>query len=753
MVSPSIHQDGHPYEIIGTKDPCILTELQAQELIQHINQICIRNGVEYLTKIAGSGKLNTKLKQMCKKLVIDKSVTIDEGQRNDMLIAIADSILLRHSTRHSEEYLRELFEKINKQLCKPPLDGRELDSIWQRASNFTEKIKEEQKQADKTKRKTIYGIGDNSDYIPEEIHNEIGDDIYLKINDSPIILIVAQKKSGRIVLAKVNERSIGEGPSRLDTCYLSVKNTVIDAVPIRVVINESPIDGVKTYQITFSHKGAGRPFTVGPNTVKAIVAELQDRGRYIDKDADKFLTGILTRYEDNDLAEFNNQVLQSGYYLVDNKIVGYDITQNQNREIGQQEAKDCIYVIEGLLPKYRKKEIIPTVIKWGIVAPFSYVKKCHSLSGSNWLPALAPYGRKRTGKNTIGIIALAISRKHTVKDKPIHQIGVGSIDSPARLGKAISRTTYPVMSSEVDLANERLRWLVEMIKYAIESTTVRGRHVDKYHYEDIRALSNIIITSNHRPPKDDAFLTRIIPIHFSRKDDTTPEQKKEFEKWLFDEGRIDKLGVLGDFATKMIIDNPSVLLDNRWEDTAKLILKEFYEHAGCKDEEIPKWIDYILEEDVSGQADEETELELRAFLVNMINDAYSKYVRTLPLEQQNDAVDKAIRDTSIWSRLELCLKGKILPFLHEHYDRDSGYDGDTSIIITSDVMGVLKKYDMRNIVTLKDIADELDFEYKRVKLGGKTVWAVKTARQKFVALLDGKLETINDDDQNEEGNN
>ena len=96
---------------------------------------------------------------------------------------------------------------------------------------------------------------------------------------------------------------------------------MIDAVPTRVIINESPIDDVKTYQITFSHKGAGRPFTVGPNTVKAIIAELQDRGRYIDKDADKFLTGILTKYEDNDLAEFNNQVLQCGYYLVDDKII------------------------------------------------------------------------------------------------------------------------------------------------------------------------------------------------------------------------------------------------------------------------------------------------------------------------------------------------------------------------------------------------------------------------------------------------
>src|SRR5215207_4176134 len=39
MVSPSIHKNGYPYEIIGTKDPIILTELQALQLKQHINQI------------------------------------------------------------------------------------------------------------------------------------------------------------------------------------------------------------------------------------------------------------------------------------------------------------------------------------------------------------------------------------------------------------------------------------------------------------------------------------------------------------------------------------------------------------------------------------------------------------------------------------------------------------------------------------------------------------------------------------------
>jgi hypothetical protein len=77
-----------------------------------------------------------------------------------------------------------------------------------------------------------------------------------------------------------------------------------------------------------------------------------------------------------------------------------------------------------------------------------------------------------------------------------------------------------------------------------------------------------------------------------------------------------------------------------WEDTAKIILLEFYKYAG---KDTPEWIDYIMEEDVSGQADEESELEIRAFFINIINDAYNKFVRTLPLEKQNDTIAKAIQ--------------------------------------------------------------------------------------------------------------
>ena len=44
---------------------------------------------------------------------------------------------------------------------------------------------------------------------------------------------------------------------------------------LKVVINDNPLDGNKTYQITFIHKASKKPFTLGPGTVKFIVEELK----------------------------------------------------------------------------------------------------------------------------------------------------------------------------------------------------------------------------------------------------------------------------------------------------------------------------------------------------------------------------------------------------------------------------------------------------------------------------------------------
>ena len=163
------------------------------------------------------------------------------------------------------------------------------------------------------------------------------------------------------------------------------------------------------------------------------------------------------------------------------------------------------------------------------------IKKGLKVSGDNWVPGIYEYGFTRVGKNTAGIIHLAVWRKHGVRDKDTHQLGFSGIDTAARFGNAISRSTYQVMISEVgSLVDAKFLWLAEMIKHAIESQTVRGKYVEGF-FKGIPALSVPILTSNYLPPTDPAFRSRFILIHYGEKDLPSAEEKAAFKKWFFDE--------------------------------------------------------------------------------------------------------------------------------------------------------------------------------------------------------------------------
>jgi hypothetical protein len=88
------------------------------------------------------------------------------------------------------------------------------------------------------------------------------------------------------------------------------------------------------------------------------------------------------------------------------------------------------------------------------------------------------------------------------------------------------------------------------------------------------------------------------------------------------------------------------------------------------------------------------------------------------------------------SRLNLCLKYNVIPFLHRHSVGTSDH-----IAISTDIMGMMKKYDIRNIITLKDIADEMDFEYKKMRINDRSIWAASISKQKFVKMLNGTVGT------------
>ena len=130
---PSIHANGYQYEIVGTHEPCILTKPHAIEMIQHLEEIFRKNGLEYLDKV--NSVLNLDLKNMIKSLDIrsDLAITIHEGERHSTLVSIANSILFRHlrlkSSEEDLERLRSFFIKINEKLCSSPLSEDETRCI------------------------------------------------------------------------------------------------------------------------------------------------------------------------------------------------------------------------------------------------------------------------------------------------------------------------------------------------------------------------------------------------------------------------------------------------------------------------------------------------------------------------------------------------------------------------------------------------------------------------------------------------
>ena len=144
--SPSTHRDGMPYEIIGTAQPEVLTELQAQELIQHIDQICIKNDLQYLDK---SATIRSDLRNIIRTLHINTRVKIVQGQRHTTLISVANSLLFNHLDRKSEDWLRYFFKQINFLLCEPePLQDSEIDGIWNSALIFVSASRKNQDKRD-----------------------------------------------------------------------------------------------------------------------------------------------------------------------------------------------------------------------------------------------------------------------------------------------------------------------------------------------------------------------------------------------------------------------------------------------------------------------------------------------------------------------------------------------------------------------------------------------------------------------------
>jgi len=492
------------------------------------------------------------------------------------------------------------------------------------------------------------------------------------------------------------------------------KEAIAPVCPTKIVMYQNPLGGITKYEITFEGKER-KKLVVGPAIIDDIIARLKIEGgmvknkRYFDDVLNAIIHGFLKKKR----IEIKEEIESPGFYLVDGEIrpVKIDV-----KETNKQELFEALELLEELSKRFEHAiDRFSTAIKWGLIAPFSYIYK----QKHNWIPWLYLFGASGTGKTTIGEIILSIWGLG-----PDHIKTGASIDTVPRLGHILGQSTFPFLINEPGNALGR-EDVIEAIKNAIEKPVARGRFI-RGSYTEIPSLAPIIMTSNKHLPRDDALRRRLIVLIFTYGEKIDKEKAIEFEKQV--KPRLGKLSPLGLWAAKRIIENPK-LLENDWRTIGKILLEQAYKEVG---KEPPEWI--TIEYNIEDTLGEDLLESIRTHLVKRINEEYTRFVGKVMINKIEDGTSgqtiEARSEIPFDDRVRTVLENNLLPW--------AILKGD-EVIITSGIMNDISSI-IGDIGGIKSLAELLGWEYKAkhsMKIGGKVInrSVIMTSLENFLKFL------------------
>lgn len=125
--TPSMHKNGFPYQIVGTRKATVLNVKQSEILEDRLNQIYKK----YDNSFDENGGL-TSIKDLFK-----GDFVIKEGNnRHEALLRVMESLIQRLRGIYTEDEIRNYAWDWNQKHGKPPLDRKEFDEQWKDAKNF-----------------------------------------------------------------------------------------------------------------------------------------------------------------------------------------------------------------------------------------------------------------------------------------------------------------------------------------------------------------------------------------------------------------------------------------------------------------------------------------------------------------------------------------------------------------------------------------------------------------------------------------
>lgn len=608
--------------------------------------------------------------------------------------------------------------------------------------------------------------------LPETVRQELDNCTGWAITrvNSPEKFVIAKRESNQILDAGIKEHTYRtkKGKEAITVFRLVPTNVLINSVPLEVtehldpLIKEigpsSPEQQQHQYTIKF-RTTKGECFTLSYMSLSDIFRELDHRALVVSSHgAEKALNSIVNSFKDLDKMKINKDINTPGFYLIDGKLVmaANAINAPKHPMPTKKQMVECIELIDTLYTKFfnRRPELLPTFVKWGMMAPWSFILKqlkCPFMSG------LLEYGSASSAKTTLGKFALSIYGFYAMNN--MEGIPFEMANTPARLGEIASIGTYAVLINEIGSlgTDTRLHNLIELLKTLRENIQARGGFFNmngtKRSMSLVPALCNLILTGNPPPPSDTGFQRRYIPIPYSTTDQldpTNPAHAKKMEDFtnLFNDNR-HKLKYLGDWVVNYILNqNPDLLLNinkpiseggssGNWQNAVKTMIKEAYNYA---EKESPSWIDLYVTMDQIAESKEDLISILRTFLIESINNLYTRHLRTFEISDSDQQT--IITNRSLGDRFEWLLSHNLIPYIESHGDNNK------DVVIYKQILEDLKAYKgnvNNNIPTMEDIATFLGFKYTQLRMSNGRPHVIRGSLDSFKSFLCPTMDGNNND--------
>lgn len=166
--APSIHQDGYPIQIIGTRIPMVLEEPNADLLMHHINEVCKRYELRYLNDTNDTNDTEGGKRKVVD--LVEEGSTIFAGQnRHNGMVQIGMSIYAYFRGKYPYSFIRDCVELANQKYCKPPLDEREMEkNVWRSIDKYIPHNADLEALAEKNLKKIEASSGVNPNELKEK---------------------------------------------------------------------------------------------------------------------------------------------------------------------------------------------------------------------------------------------------------------------------------------------------------------------------------------------------------------------------------------------------------------------------------------------------------------------------------------------------------------------------------------------------------------------------------------------------------